>query len=424
MTEHDTLILFIAGHGARDVDDARTYYYLGHGADPANLAATAIPFEAIEALLYTSRARKKLFLLDTCQSGEQIDLALGAAGEEGLAARSVRGFRVGGAKRAEPSEATRRMWLAALRDRDRMILMDLSRRSGAIVLASSLGQESSFETPAWSNGAFTEELLKALQSDEADDNGDGFVATDELVRWVTAQVPELTEGRQHPNVERDNPLQAFALPLPSSDDGEMDHDEYMRMLAEEYGEGDGLTGFDARDSEDDEDLDGIDVKEMGVDGALGTRILGEGELKDVMGGGDSGGGGFGRVHGMGKVDTGGGRPGLGAKKEPGLKPIVAWERVQPRGCGRGEVLTVLEGSEGALRYCYEKELQRDPELAGEVTFQVKIGAEGQVTDVSVAKATLHERAHGCMLRVLKRKRFPAKACAVSATMAFRADTPE
>ena len=92
-------------------------------------------------------------------------------------------------------------------------MQDLARRSGAIVLASSLGQESSLEAKRWGNGAFTEELLEALKSKVADTNGDGFVDTDELTTHVTGAVPKLTKGRQHPNVERDNPLQKFALPI-------------------------------------------------------------------------------------------------------------------------------------------------------------------------------------------------------------------
>ena len=82
-----------------------------------------------------------------------------------------------------------------------------------MVLASSLGQESSLETDDWRNGAFTEELLRALQTDAADANHDGMVDTDELEAHVISAVPLLTGGRQHPSVERDNPLQRFALPL-------------------------------------------------------------------------------------------------------------------------------------------------------------------------------------------------------------------
>ena len=94
-----------------------------------------------------------------------------------------------------------------------MIMVDLSRRSGAIVLASSLGTEFSYEHADWSNGAFTEEILRALKTNSADANRDGLVDTDELKAHVMEAVPRLTRNRQHPNVELDNPLQTFALPI-------------------------------------------------------------------------------------------------------------------------------------------------------------------------------------------------------------------
>jgi hypothetical protein len=94
-----------------------------------------------------------------------------------------------------------------------MIMQGLTRRSGAIVLASSLGTESSLEAPEWANGAFTEEILNALHSPVADTNQDGMVDTGELETFVTGAVPKRTGDRQHPNVERDNPLQKFALPI-------------------------------------------------------------------------------------------------------------------------------------------------------------------------------------------------------------------
>ena len=246
VSEHDTLVMFVAGHGVRGQDEARTYYYIDHDTDLSDLEGTAIPFEQLEELLYGSRARKKLFLLDTCESGEDIDITTLTAdpeGARGQKARTVRGFKVPGAASKvgdEPGDDVVQMWLQALRDKDRLIMQDLTRRSGAVVLASSLGQESSLEAPAWSNGAFTEELLRALQSDVADTNRDGEVSVGELVRHVTAAVPKLTGGRQHPNVEQDNALQHFALRSSYTQELTFDIKEMVHVPAGEFvmGEGD------------------------------------------------------------------------------------------------------------------------------------------------------------------------------------------
>ena len=225
-TVHDTLVLFIAGHGVRDTTPERNYFYLDHDTRMDDLPGTALPFEQIEALLYESKPRNKLFLVDTCQSGEDLDLRAltkPLRNARGLAARALRGgnwrgFKpLGGITLGAPgqgaSDATDVLVQRSLRDRNRFIYRDLTRRSGAIVLASSQGEESSLEHPAWQNGAFTEEILRAMQSKAADKDGNKKVSTDELRDHVTHAVPLLTGERQHPNVERDNIYQKFFLPI-------------------------------------------------------------------------------------------------------------------------------------------------------------------------------------------------------------------
>lgn len=218
---HDTVILFVAGHGVRDLDAAQTYYYLTHGARLDDLSGTAVLFERLEALLYEASPRRKLFLMDTCQSGEVDDLNApgaaprsktpGAPPSPALSPRamplfSTRTARAFGARAADA-------WRLPPQDRARLIDRDLFRRSGAIVLSSSRGQEASLESARFENGAFTEALIRALRTSAADEDQDGLVNTDELRRFVMAEVPELTRGRQHPTVDRDNLTQRVVLPI-------------------------------------------------------------------------------------------------------------------------------------------------------------------------------------------------------------------
>ncbi len=212
---HDTLVLFVAGHGVRDTDEDHTYYYLTHGARLDDLPGTAVRFEAIEALLYDSRPRKKLFLMDTCQSGEvdtslDAPLAASTSGARGLKARAVplkaRTAKAFGAAVQAPLPDR---WLG----RDRLIYADLARRSGAIVFSSSRGLEYSLEGPQFENGAFTEELLNALHTPRADRDGDGSLSVDELRSYVSEAVPRITGDQQHPTVDRDNLALKFGFPI-------------------------------------------------------------------------------------------------------------------------------------------------------------------------------------------------------------------
>ncbi len=188
----------------------------------------------------------------------------------------------------------------------------------------------------------------------------------------------------------------------------------------------------------------VDVKNLGVNKMLASKNLGGGPLKNIFGnqdgfdskmnvamsgegsdlqvgrgqggmglrGSGSGGGGegFGRVHGLGEVDTGGGT-GTGAKI--GTKEKKKVEPKMDRGtpdvgdfCDKGNLRRVVESKSNAIQYCYEKQLQTNPELKGKVIAQWKIGLEGQVKSTSIASSTVNNRkVESCIMRVIKRMRF-------------------
>lgn len=206
-TAHDTVVLFVAGHGTYAHDEEAAYYYLTHDADVDRLTETAAPFETIEALLQGIQPRHKLFLLDTCESGVRDDdgpRVASADGGRGLVPRTTRGLEVDPVD--EDSHRPSRV------DRERFIYNDLERRTGAIVMASSRGTEVSYEQDSLRNGVFTEAVLEALRGQAADADGDEAIDSDELRHYVAARVSELTDGRQNPTVDRDNREIRIVLP--------------------------------------------------------------------------------------------------------------------------------------------------------------------------------------------------------------------
>lgn len=206
----DTVVLFIAGHGIHDTDPEATYYYLTHEADPRNLAATAANFGLIEDLLQGIPARQKLFLMDTCESGELDPLLedsyfAGAAGQN-FVPRTTRGL----AARKAP-DSPRRPYLS---QKDRYIETDLRRRTGAIVLSSCRGGEFSYESDQAGNGFFTAAILQALNGSLADRDRDGLVQVDELKSEVAGLVAKLSGGLQNPVIDRNNLMIRFGFPHP------------------------------------------------------------------------------------------------------------------------------------------------------------------------------------------------------------------
>jgi len=207
----DTFILFIAGHGVHDKDKEATYYYMTYNSDLNNLSQTAANFDLIEDIMQGIAPRNKLFLMDTCESGEIEEKTqeqyLAMAKSRGLEARAIRNIKIVGRKTLPPR--------TYLYEQDRYIYNDLIRRSGAIVFSSSKGGEFSYERDDLKNGLFTTEVMNCLKDKITDKNNDGIISTDELRDYVMGTVPKISSDLQHPTVDRDNIYQKFGFPIVS-----------------------------------------------------------------------------------------------------------------------------------------------------------------------------------------------------------------
>ena len=201
----DTFVLFIAGHGIYSKGENPVYFYLTSNVNLDSLETTAAPFRDIEYILQGVPPRNKLFLMDTCQSGE-IDPVLrnnyaALSGKRGITARAPRGLKF------KSTGAKVRPWL---QEKDRYINNDLIRRSGAIVFSSSRGNEFSYENDTYENGLFTEGILRCLSKKNTEK--DNFVTTESLRKEVVKFVSKESGGLQNPVVDRDNIYQRFGFP--------------------------------------------------------------------------------------------------------------------------------------------------------------------------------------------------------------------
>lgn len=127
------------------------------------------------------------------------------------------------------------------------------------------------------------------------------------------------------------------------------------------------------------------------------------------GSGGGGEGGYGRIHGMGKIDTGGGmgvKAGLGKKGSKRVGKIKVGSG-QTRGfCNKGHLKSVVRRRAGAIRACYEKRLQLKPNLKGKISVRWTIALDGKTTGVSITSNSLGDsQVSNCVARVLRRMRF-------------------
>jgi hypothetical protein len=155
----DVIVLFIAGHGLSD--EGGNFYYLPKDAafapDGALRKESAISYGEILAALNSSGNR--LVFIDACHSG-------GLSGKTGAV------------------------------DNNRLVrsLME----SNAFIFTSSRGNELSQELDRYRHGVFTYSLIQGLKG-AAESGNSGRVSMLELSAYVSREVKDITNDRQHPS---------------------------------------------------------------------------------------------------------------------------------------------------------------------------------------------------------------------------------
>ena len=159
-------------------------------------------------------------------------------------------------------------------------------------------------------------------------------------------------------------------------------------------------------------------------GGLGSSrtVMGRGSGGSGLRGTGGGGGGTGRgtLFGAGSLGTGvgagrgagggRGRGGPGARGRPRQEVRVVMRTAAPRVSGylsQEQIMRVVRRNQAAVRYCYENELQRQPNLSGRIEIRWRIARNGSVSSASRASSTMRNaRVEGCIVRQVRRWRFP------------------
>ncbi len=167
--EQDTVVIYIAGHGAPDPNDPRNLYLITSDSKPDDMGGTAFPMwqlqDVFERIL---KAKRVITLADTCHS------------------YGFSGARAGAASKRANNLVNQYLQRYA------------SKGQRAVITASDIS-ESSFEDAKWGDGhgVFTYFLLQGLKG-AADANHDGVVTAGELFNYLRQAVPQATGGKQNP----------------------------------------------------------------------------------------------------------------------------------------------------------------------------------------------------------------------------------
>ncbi len=204
--EKDEVVAFCAGHGV--LDSNLDYVYASHEFDSANPSATGIQLDDLVDAVGSSKALKRLLLLDTCHAGQvgekeemllaQMDTNLPsgvrAVKQRGMSVKPVSGLSAEGRQRFI----------------EEMFLLPGLHR-GINIIGASGGAEFALESEKWNNGVFTATIIEALRDKKADLNGDTRISVSELRDFLAQRVSELTKGAQKPSVVASERDQDFDL---------------------------------------------------------------------------------------------------------------------------------------------------------------------------------------------------------------------
>jgi uncharacterized caspase-like protein len=167
--EQDTVVIYIAGHGAPDPMDPRNLYLITADTKPDDMGGTAFPmWEMQDVFERILKAKRVLTFADTCHS------------------YGFSGLRAGTGQKHANNLINQYLQRYA------------SKGQRAVITASDIS-ESSFEDAKWGDGhgVFTYFLLRGLQG-EADRNHDGVVTAGELFAYLQQSVRQATDGKQNP----------------------------------------------------------------------------------------------------------------------------------------------------------------------------------------------------------------------------------
>jgi WD40 repeat protein len=205
---NDKVIVAVTGHGL--LDKNLDFYYATYDIDFNNPTNKGLKYDMLEYILDSVPAQKKLLLIDACHSGALDKEALQESKGKLFTANNDTTNNNGGTVTATSrstikNKKAKKVTLNNTFELMRNMFSDFSNSNGSMVISAAGGLEYAFESPTWNNGVFTYSIRNGIENVEADDEGNFNlkVSVNELLRYVSKKVIELTNGQQKPTSRRE-----------------------------------------------------------------------------------------------------------------------------------------------------------------------------------------------------------------------------
>jgi tetratricopeptide (TPR) repeat protein len=161
--KNDTVVILIAGHGTVETPGSKNAFILTYDSDPQDLKSTALGMDELQSLFeeQLSKVGRVLLFVDVCKAGTIGTIHNTTVNSNVQQLGDIQGDLFG--------------------------------------LLASRPREVSLEGPEFGggHGVFSYYVMKGLEG-AADENKDGVVEADELIKYVSDQVPMATGNKQHP----------------------------------------------------------------------------------------------------------------------------------------------------------------------------------------------------------------------------------
>lgn len=200
---NDQVVLFMAGHGM--LDSKNKYFFAPHNMDFGKPEANGIAFESIVNSLKNTPAKNKLLILDTCHSGNTLDV-------EAQTKTKVSHSKAG-ARGSEAITLTEPKYKVS--DITKFLLADFLSTSGVTIISAASGGDLALEHPGWGNGALTKSFMEMIKRKLYPTLGiTSLLKVEDLKRPVKMsqsfidellyEVQSVTDGKQAPDLRELN----------------------------------------------------------------------------------------------------------------------------------------------------------------------------------------------------------------------------
>lgn len=244
----DTVVFFISGHGVRadtnpeiaekirkelnmrdmpgdlsiDKKFYNIYYYMTWDSSSKTPWEKGVPMEYFRSALDGIRSRQKILLIDTCQSGDKLELSGYKPSRQKIEEiqTMLDNYRLMGGekgitrKKGEDEESSSDKFYKSIAFEWEMkeiakMFPELRRGTCTIEISAASGSQSALESEKWKNGAFTFTIKEAILEEKAKSRD--TISVKSLRKYILDRVERLTEGRQIPTVTRDIPGRDFSV---------------------------------------------------------------------------------------------------------------------------------------------------------------------------------------------------------------------